>query len=638
MKRAPRGAFFIPESAMSVWGGHLVRYGSFAAAYYFPLVLEPSRLVTENPEVRRILYEALSLPAMQWELARNVLTHLGVSLITYWLIFAVAIGIAPLLHVRLSISWVLVLLISWTLLVAGNGVLFASSDYSSPFSFLVYPELALLMVLLLGFAATMAFLHAWQRSKRLQICVGSMTAVGLVALLAPWQAQGHSGSAKRNVILVGIDSLSAAMFEALRPELPHLSALVGSAVEFRRAYTPIGRTFPAWMSILSGHSPAEQGAVFNLRKLDRVARNSLVTHELHRNGYRSVFAMDERRFANIDESFGFDVVIGPKAGILDFVLQGVNDTPLTNLLLQTGVSSYLLPFSRLNVASHANYDANGFVDEVAASADRAKRMFIAVHFESAHFPFKTRHARREIVDDDWVTSRYASALTAVDAQIGRLIDALRRAGTLDDALLILLSDHGESVSDGESLSDRKGEVVKISGNGHGASVVSDYQNRVLLAAILFQDGAPRGAHIVRSEQISLTDLRAAIERYVATGEAHIIPKSECMPVETGMRLAAASDYRSLDPRKIVSEGAGYYQLDSAGRMHLRESRLPALVRAKDVGWRCADRLTYYSHFDNRYFAYRIDPGGRRLTETDPLPEDIAQIDTYRAKLRRAAGS
>lgn len=623
---------------MSSLRGHLLRFGLFAVAYYLPLILEPSRLGTENPEVRRILHEALASPAVQWELARNLLTHFGLLLVCYGLISVVATGVAPLMRIRPAIAWAFVLVLSWLLLIAGNGVLFPLSDYSSPLSFLVQPELAVSLALSLGVAAALAFFHGWTRPARLTVWAGWIGAFGVAAgVAAPWQAHSRSEHAERNVIIVGVDSLSATMFEALRPELPHLSDLVDSATDFRRAYTPIGRTFPAWVSILSGQPPAEHGAVFNLRSVDRVARDSLVTHALHRNGYQTVFAMDERRFANIDESFGFDRIIGPKAGALDFMLQGVNDTPLTNLLLQSGLSTYLLPFSRLNVASHANYDADGFVDEIVASVSGTKRMFLAVHFESAHFPFKSRHAVRAVSDADWMTARYATALTAVDAQVGRLIERLRQAGALDDALVILLSDHGESLGDRETLISRTGEAIRISGNGHGVNLASDYQNRVLLAAMRFQGGAPTDQGTVRDDQISLTDVRAIIERYVATGDVRVEQKNLCMPVETGLRLAAASEYKAIDHGKLAAEAAGYYEIDSVGRMHLHESGLLALVRAKDVGWRCPDRLTYYSYPGDRYFAYRIDAGGRRLTEIDPPPGDVAQIAAYRAKLRQIAG-
>jgi len=616
--------------------GHLLRFGLFVVAYYTPLILEPSRLIPESIEVQRMLHEALASPPVQWDLARNLLTHLVLLLICYGLFCAIAKEAAIRLQVRPSLARALTFLLSSLLLVAGNGFFFPTSDYSAPVSFLAPSELVAALALLFGFGALLATVRTWHRQLRSTALAGGLGALGFaISMILPWQAHGGSEYARRNVVLIGVDSLSAAMFEASRFDLPNLSSLADNAVTFRRAYTPIGRTFPAWMSILSGLPPAEHGAVFNLRSINGVWRDALVTQSLRRNGYRTLFAMDERRFANIDESFGFDRVIGPKAGVLDFVLQELNDTPLTNLLLQTDLSKHLLPFSRFNVASHANYDADGFVDEIVKSVRGSKRAFLAIHFESAHFPFKTRHATQQLAAPDWLSARYATALTAVDAQVGRLVEGLREEGLLDDALVVLLSDHGESLGR-EAFIDRTGKAVEMSGNGHGSNLASDRQNRVLLAAIRFSGGAPSEQGITRDDQISLTDLRSTIEHYVATGNVRVGAEGECMSVETGLRLAAASDYKTIDHGKVASEAAGYYEINSAGRMQLRESALSALVEAKDVGLRCADRLTYYSHADGSYLAYRIDDRGRRLTEVEPLPGAIAQIDGYRAALRKIA--
>src|SRR5690606_19617476 len=42
-----------------------------------------------------------------------------------------------------------------------------------------------------------------------------------------------------------------------------------------------------------------------------------------------------------------------------------------------------------------------------------------------------------------LVAQYDGAIAYADAQLGRLIDALRRSGALDDTLLIVTADHGE---------------------------------------------------------------------------------------------------------------------------------------------------------------------------------------------------
>lgn len=442
----------------------------------------------------------------------------------------------------------------------------------------------------------------------------------------------------RNVILVGIDSLSDQMATTMLPNMPHLAALLEPSERFKRAYTPLGRTFPAWTSILSGELPAVHGALFNLRSLAHVHKNHLVTQELQKAGYHTVFAMDERRFANIDESFGFDRAVGPKEGALDFVLQNINDTPLTNLLLQLPVAHYLLPYSRLNVDSVPNYDSTGFVNAtLAATASGRKPLFLAVHFETAHFPYKTRHAVRTFHDADPFVAEQKTALTVVDAQIGQLMAGLRRRGDLNNAMVIVLSDHGEGLGELEATTTQGGKPYQVIGYGHGANLLSEDENRVVLGLLRFVDGKPVNKPSTRTDQVSLTDLRGVIEHYVKSGEVSLPEHGGCMTVETGIRVLAASSYEGLDPAKVAAEAAGFYEISPQGLLHLRENRLAGLVAKKDVGWRCRDRLTFYSSAARRYFAYQILDDGTRLVETEPAADDVARIVAYREQLKEAAG-
>ena len=357
------------------------------------------------------------------------------------------------------------------------------------------PRLALVLAVILSISAAFAFWRT-QGNLRLRPLLAPTGVFGLVIVLIG-AGVGRVGdqpvAGTRNIIIVGVDSLSAFTFDAARQYLPNLTGLLDHAISFDRAYTLLGRTFPAWTSILSGVLPVEHGAVFNLRNMDYVERKTLFPQALRAQGYRTVFAIDERRFSNIDESFGFDRVVGPKAGALDFVLQRINDTPLTNLLLQTRLARFFLPFSYLNAASYANYDAEGFVQETVAAISGAQQLFLAVHFESAHFPFKSRHVQHEVASANSFWARHVQALTAVDAQVGQLMATLAAQGYLDDALVIVLSDHGEGLGELEAQTTQAGEPIDVISYGHGVSVLSEHQNRILFGLIPFRMAPRRGS-------------------------------------------------------------------------------------------------------------------------------------------------
>lgn len=606
-----------------------------AASVYGPLLLDLHHGVADDFRVRALFAQALALPSVQFDLLANLLGHL-IPLAAVHVCVAWPAGRISRRHgVNASVVRALLLTCAWVLMVWVNQRLFPASDYAIGLDVLAGPVLPVAAILILTAALARALVDAVR--PRTVALAASMTGImGLLAMTASPanDAPPSAATGARHVFVLGVDSLSQGLMADSAEALPKLHALLEAGIRYERAYTPLGRTFPSWMSLLSGRSPAEHGALFNLRPIDRVERADLVSHHLREAGYRTVFAMDERRFSNLDESFGFDRVVGPKAGVLDFVLQRINDTPMTNLLLQTPLGDRLLPYSRYNVAAHASYDADGFVDALVESVRGAERVFVAAHFESAHFPYKTRHARLVSEDPNPFRRKHLQALGVVDAQIGRLIARLGQLGYLQDALVVLVSDHGEGFGETEAESTRHGEHFELSGFGHGGDVLSEAQNRIVLGLVPFRDGAPVRLAQARTEQVSMTDLRAAIESYVSSGEVAVVPRNACMFVETGLRLWATADYRTLDEATVAREGAGYYEVSTKGRMQLREDLISDLVASKDVGWRCADRITYFSSAHDRFFAYALGPGGE-LTELDPDLQDVERIRGYRNRLMAA---
>lgn len=635
-------------------------FGAFAVLYHTPLLLDAPSMDLNDPRVRVLFEEALSENAVRIELLRNLVGHLLPLFFLYLLLawggsrFARAIGVRPVLgRVVAAISGcVMLFCVDMRLFpTSGHAVVlhFLSSDLWLVISAAIVAAICLhTLGTICGHLRSLAVARGVALAVAAFLCVGVFVAATihepLWANSRPSHAETRPGdrNSRGNVFVIGVDSLSGHVLEEAGSALPNMTRLLGSGVSFRHAYTPIGRTFPAWISLLSGRSPAEHGAVFNLRRLDRVERSDLLSHSLRAQGYRTVFALDERRFANIDESFGFDQIVGPKVGVLDFVIQRFNETPLSNLMLQTAAGRWLLPFSHQNVASAVNYDAEGFVDAVLDASMAPQPVFAAVHFETGHFPFRSRHVTHANHQGDGssrsLPAAQLAALTVVDRQIGRLISALERQNLLREALVVLVSDHGEGLGVPEPATDRTGGALNLAADGHGSSVVSERQNRVVFGVVNFRDGHPVGPRYAREELVSLADVRKIVEHYVSTGSTLPDLDRQCMTVETGIRLASAETYRTLDEAAVAREAAGFYEIDDRGRMRIREDRLAPLLERKDVGLRCMDRITYWSSVEGRYIAYSIDPKGDRRVEIDPRPSDLVEIEKYRVALRRASDS
>lgn len=615
----------------------------FSLAYYLPVLPLQSNKVPPDERVQLLLHQALRTPAVQWDLLREAVTQLGMLALYGLALSALARGLSRRFPHTLSpgTCLALVMALGWVALMAANGCAFPSSNPAVFYSAVSTP---LALSLSLGPLAAGAVVLAWDALSRLRRQGAPRrgwwaAALALVALLmvgglwhaGPATAQAAGG---RNVILIGVDSLSEPLWRQEQQRLPTITRLIQQSQFYENAYTPLGRTFPAWVTILTGKTPAEHRALFNLRSLDGVARDALLPQDLRRQGYRTVYGIDERRFNNIDTRFGFDALVGPKTGALDFTIQTFNDTPLTNFLLQTPLGHWLLPLSYINVASVNNYDARGFVNRVLAATDGPQPLFLAVHFLSGHFPYTTRHAPWRYPGSSGFRARHVEGLAVADQQIAELLSGLAQGGRLEDALVVILSDHGEALGEPEPLRDLSGKQVPHATYGHGMDLISDVQSHIVLGTLQFKHGRPvNTSQTWASPMVSLLDIRPLVNGYVRSGQVpRIEPTAACIPVETGLRLASTESYVGLDPQQVAAEGAGFYRLDPAGLMQLRDERLPLLISEKDVGWRCADRLTVRLARDGSLHTYRLDTPGRVPAEETPDASDAARIEHYRAKL------
>src|SRR3954451_5042471 len=73
---------------------------------------------------------------------------------------------------------------------------------------------------------------------------------------------------------------------------------------------------------------------------------------------------------------------------------------------------------------------------------KAKPFFTWIHFFDPHQPYRPSAA-----DAALSVTPYDAEIAGVDRQIGRIVETLRTKGVLDNTLLILTADHGESLGE-----------------------------------------------------------------------------------------------------------------------------------------------------------------------------------------------
>lgn len=419
------------------------------------------------------------------------------------------------------------------------------------------------------------------------------------AKVSPW-----ANVSQPNILVIGVDSLrpdETGYFGSDGLLTPNIDEFLQHSAVYRDAFTPYARTFPAWMSILTGKEPVNHKGRYNLISLDRLDTQQTMGWHMRQRGYRTVHGFDERRFSNIDESFGYDVIVGPKPGAMGFVL-GQYDHPMINLLTNTVIGKYLFPEMYLNRGRAGNYDPERYNQALldAITAEPGKPLFLSAHFLLPHFPWFSRDLEElekfDIPEEpaDKFAYQYRMMLKQVDRQFGQFMKQLEAAGVLTNAQVFLLSDHGDSFKfDKDQLVPARDDMpLEIESNtrGHATNVLSLGQYQVLLAARsygsqVFKPGNVSGnASLIDVAPTILDVLGESTKDKNMDGLSLLSSTSKDrnnrdLFLESGFTtLAVTAD--DLNEEELLKEGLRAYTVNADGKLVIRDMWNDIILRAK----------------------------------------------------------
>lgn len=237
------------------------------------------------------------------------------------------------------------------------------------------------------------------------------------ALLAATSACSREPE-RHSVLLITMDTTRADVlgcYKGGKPGItPNIEALAREAIVFDRARTVAPLTQPAHASMLTGLYPPRHGMRDNgLVPLPNSART--LAEAARDAGYQTAAFLSA---AVLDRVWGlaqgFDVYESPRS-----------DAAHTTVLIHDRVAS--------ETAEHAL--------AWLARRDKQRPYFLWVHFFDPHSPYVPP---KQFLDQASGVE-YLGEVAAMDHSIGRVIDALRAEGTLDETVVLAVSDHGESL-------------------------------------------------------------------------------------------------------------------------------------------------------------------------------------------------
>ena len=285
-----------------------------------------------------------------------------------------------------------------------------------------------------------------------------------------------------NVLLIMADDLNNDLATYGHPivSTPNLDRLAARGVRFDRAYTQFPLCSPSRVSLLTGLRP-DTTRVYDLVTDFRTVLPDVVTlpQLFQRNGYAVVRVGKIYHYGNpgqigtsgLDDPKSWDSVVNPRGIDKD------EETKLTNLTPDRGLGSALAYYA--SPASDEEHTDGKVATETIALLEkfRDRPFFLAAGFYRPHCPFIAprkyfdmypldRIAAPEWSDEEtknvpppaWFTRppnwgvgaegvretirAYYASISFLDANVGRLLNALDRLGLSEQTIVVFMSDHG----------------------------------------------------------------------------------------------------------------------------------------------------------------------------------------------------
>lgn len=301
---------------------------------------------------------------------------------------------------------------------------------------------------------------------------------------------------KPSLLLIAVDSLRKdRLFAPRQMVAPAMTRLGTKSVAFEQAFVSVPRTFPSFVSLLTGRAPYHHGIRTMFPTLaERLAVPPALPKRLVQQGYRTAVYSDfcGEIFSRVD--LGFSRISVPAFDAKELLLQrGVlvhrNLLPYVSGagLGQTGLRLGRWAFPELEGVSELA-DPKLLAERALSYIADAKNQpfFLTVFFSTAHFPYAAPAPYyRRFLDPKYrgpflyykppltdvagpedvaaVQALYDGSVAAADAGVERLLDGLKALGRDRDTIVVLLSDHGEN------LYDEPGR-----GMGHGDHLEGDH--------------------------------------------------------------------------------------------------------------------------------------------------------------------
>jgi arylsulfatase A-like enzyme len=327
-------------------------------------------------------------------------------------------------------------------------------------------------VLVLGSFLAMVGWLAWRRAPtRLALALAAGGSAG--ALAAPQDPPRWPEEGPPNVLLIGVDSLRSDLVGDPDGPAPHATQVAAEGLHFTRVFPAVPRTMPSWASMLTGRYPHGHG----IRHMfpgpgDPKRIPGALPEVLRASGYRTGVVSDSAGEVFTRMDLGFEEVQAPPFTVRSNVAVGglkfhAHLLPYLVEVLEGRGFPELDGMERLGDPSWLSDRALAWIDR-----ERSRPFFLTVFYSCGHFPFaapapwyarytdpayrgRSRFMKATMgeppvgegraAEETHLRALYRGAVAASDAALGELLAGLDARGLRDRTLVVITSDHGETI-------------------------------------------------------------------------------------------------------------------------------------------------------------------------------------------------
>lgn len=319
----------------------------------------------------------------------------------------------------------------------------------------------------------------------------------------------HQVSGHPNIILIMTDQHNAEYLNCLGRtylKTPNLDALASQSAIFRSAYSASPVCGPSRAALFTGQYPLQNGVCSNWITL----KNSslLLTERLASAGYYNMM-IGKLHLTPVDSAHGFqfrqicdspyDVYDKNEVVDNDYIEwasagMGISREKLVELASESERSGTNNPLFWLGKSwTDDKYQITTWTGNEAVSAINGyhdkRPFFMHISFFGPHHPYSTSEPWNSMYDPakvvlpstlgqiqpgaepglrfDWpeslwreIIAKYSGNISAIDFQIGRIMDALKEKGLWENTLIVFTSDHGDHMGNFSQLG--KGTMLESS--------------------------------------------------------------------------------------------------------------------------------------------------------------------------------